>query len=421
VFLALTSISSEPNENSGLRIVDVSTPANPSEIGHYYSMGMIYDVSMSERIACLACGEHGIMTLDVANPHNPIELAQYDTTGEITSVTVSGSYLYAFQYPPHLRIIVWSIANPEQPLPVGSCQAFEYLTDMVVSDNYLYAASFYYGIQIFDISNPYNPNLIYCPEDYLVHAYGIDVENNYAYLGGAFSLFYIIDITNPSNPSVVSNITMPAWVYGVDVVGDIAYIADGSCGLQIYNVSDPYNPFLLGSYDTPGWARKVNVVGPHAYIADDTRGIYIVNIEDPQNPFLVGYYNTPAAAYNIAVSNEYAYVADLYRFEILDCSQAQPVSYSNDAKLPTEFSLSPAYPNPFNNTTILKYSIPQTGRVTLTIYNILGESVTTIVDHSMMPGVYSTVWNAEKSASGIYFCRMESESFQQTRKLVLIK
>ena len=91
------------------------------------------------------------------------------------------------------------------------------------------------------------------------------------------------------------------------------------------------------------------------------------------------------------------------------------------AVLPVEFTLHPNYPNPFNPTTSIRYDVAQTNRVTLTIYNLLGQHVTQLVDKQHQPGSYIISWNAIGQPSGLYFCRMEALGFIQTRKLVLLK
>ena len=89
--------------------------------------------------------------------------------------------------------------------------------------------------------------------------------------------------------------------------------------------------------------------------------------------------------------------------------------------LPEKYSLSQNYPNPFNPVTTIKYSLPQSGEVTLLIYNLIGEEVARLVNRHQSTGEYSTEWNASKVSSGIYFYRLQAADFVQTRKMVLLK
>jgi len=96
--------------------------------------------------------------------------------------------------------------------------------------------------------------------------------------------------------------------------------------------------------------------------------------------------------------------------------------------LPKEFALGQNYPNPFNPTTTLKYALPTESRVRLSVYNLLGQLVASLVDGVVSAGYQSASWNAGKFASGIYIYRIEATSisnsskiFTQERKMVLIK
>jgi len=89
--------------------------------------------------------------------------------------------------------------------------------------------------------------------------------------------------------------------------------------------------------------------------------------------------------------------------------------------LPTSFSLQQNYPNPFNPATSIKYSIPKSGIVIIKVFDVLGRKISTLVNEYKLAGNYSVQFNAAKSTSGVYFYRMESGSFTQTKKLLILK
>ncbi len=88
---------------------------------------------------------------------------------------------------------------------------------------------------------------------------------------------------------------------------------------------------------------------------------------------------------------------------------------------PAVFALSQNVPNPFNPSTAISYSIPAQGLVTLTIYNIAGQKVETLVNKNLPAGKYTVIWNPKNLASGLYFCRLTAGSFSSSRKLMLVK
>ncbi len=93
----------------------------------------------------------------------------------------------------------------------------------------------------------------------------------------------------------------------------------------------------------------------------------------------------------------------------------------NDENLSKDFQLFQNYPNPFNPSTTIAFSLPQPGFVTLTIYNISGERVTTLISESLAAGSYQYNWNAGGMASGVYFYQLQTDKFTQTQKLVLLR
>ena len=102
-------------------------------------------------------------------------------------------------------------------------------------------------------------------------------------------------------------------------------------------------------------------------------------------------------------------------FEVLENSAS---SYS----LPVEFGIESVYPNPFNPSTELTYTLPSSGEVTLTIYDLQGREVETLLTGHQTAGSHSITWNASGLGSGIYFARLTSENgTTMTRKLLYLK
>ncbi len=92
-----------------------------------------------------------------------------------------------------------------------------------------------------------------------------------------------------------------------------------------------------------------------------------------------------------------------------------------DLPQPSSYSLLPAYPNPFNPSTLIRFQIPTAGDVQIKVYDIQGNIVATITDGWQTPGSYQIPFNAASLSSGIYLARLTAGDFTQTRKLVLMK
>ncbi|MCX6138784.1 MAG: serine hydrolase [Ignavibacteriales bacterium] len=89
--------------------------------------------------------------------------------------------------------------------------------------------------------------------------------------------------------------------------------------------------------------------------------------------------------------------------------------------LPSSIELGQNYPNPFNPATTIEYAVPQQSHVTLKIFDLLGREVAVMVNERKDAGTYSVQWNAAAMPSGIYFYRLQAESFTETKRLMLLK
>jgi len=114
-----------------------------------------------------------------------------------------------------------------------------------------------------------------------------------------------------------------------------------------------------------------------------------------------------------------AYVAASSRFGIYDCSAATGISESPILH-PSFFILS-CFPNPFNSTTHLEFSLPSTQRVSLRLYDVLGREVAVMMNAIQTAGRHQMMFDASGLPSGVYLCRLEAGEMAQTRKMVLVK
>jgi len=95
---------------------------------------------------------------------------------------------------------------------------------------------------------------------------------------------------------------------------------------------------------------------------------------------------------------------------------------SNHGSAPIHFALEQNYPNPFNPSTSISFDLHEQSLVVLQIYDLLGRTVATLVNNELMPpGKYTKRWNASRFAGGIYFYRLQANSFTETKKLFLLK
>jgi hypothetical protein len=91
------------------------------------------------------------------------------------------------------------------------------------------------------------------------------------------------------------------------------------------------------------------------------------------------------------------------------------------AVVPSQIQLLQNYPNPFNPSTQITYTLAKRSTVALIVYDLLGREVSTLVNEIKEAGTYTVTLNGAKLSSGVYFYRLQSGSFVQTKKMVLLK
>ncbi|HPG40303.1 MAG TPA: T9SS type A sorting domain-containing protein [bacterium] len=140
---------------------------------------------------------------------------------------------------------------------------------------------------------------------------------------------------------------------------------------------------------------------------------------------------------NASTTNTYSFTDNTvvagseYRYRLGDVNVAGTVTmhspiYVTTTALPQSTVMLNAYPNPFNPETTIKYTLHKDAQVTITVYDLLGRQVKTLVDENQVAGAYHVIWNGtdaagSQAASGAYLVRMETAEVTQTQKVLLLK
>ena len=110
-----------------------------------------------------------------------------------------------------------------------------------------------------------------------------------------------------------------------------------------------------------------------------------------------------------------------YSVNLFEQSSVADLSNHFALATPSIFALGQNFPNPFNPVTTISYDIADGGHVELSVYNMNGQLIETLVNIHMSPGYYSTIWNGDKVSSGLYICRLSFGNQTITQKMLFMK
>ncbi len=215
-------------------------------------------------------------------------------------------------------------------------------------------------------------------------------------------------------------------------------------------------PFTFNSTFTDQFASVYNAFGAETYrtgtttVSGDAWGTINLPNGNFSNALRVNYFTQTRDSSNIGVplvtdiiSRSYVWFAPGRKFpvfqiiytyislngtpfvgsKVIDYSPSSPVIGINiiSNETPSGYELSQNYPNPFNPSTKINFAVPVSGLVSLVIFNELGREVEKLVNQNLNAGSYEFDWNAAEYPSGVYFYRLESDQFVETKKMILSK
>ncbi|KAA3618710.1 MAG: T9SS C-terminal target domain-containing protein [Calditrichaeota bacterium] len=409
----------------GLHAISASNSANPQAAGFFATANTARNITVNGNYAYVADGIAGMAILDVSDPAKPIDLSFFQPGSSARDIFIVGTTAFLAAGSAGLRIV--DISDPANPTEIGSYDIAKYGSgntsgyahEVFVRGDYAYVAAGYQGLIILNISNPANPTeaSVFGP----FRTWGFDIQGDFAYLeGSTIDGLRIADISNPQLPQQVALIdTIDA--NAVAVSGNSVFVVEGLNGVRTYDITDPANPVSAGFFKVRLSDASLKINGNFAYATGYFSGLHVFDLSDPANLKEVGFYNTYGNSQGVDVEDGLIYLADgSGGVHIL---QHNPSTSIIEEKLstPAQIHLAQNYPNPFNPTTTISYELAQTGFVTLKIYDLRGREVATLVQDEKDAGSHTILFDASKLASGVYVYRLQTEVFQLSRKLILLK
>jgi len=413
-----------------LEVLDVSDASNPLFLAEHDKDGFILEVEVVGNYAYLANGRSLLSIVDMTDINSPVRLSFADSGTVGYSLAYSGIYAYVQGYS-SLQVV--DISDPTFPNVVGGLLPPDWHSgDLTAANSFLYSAGNQFSI--YDISDPITPVLVGAVAG-VAGAYRESViRGDYVYTvtdwwdrGMSFGNFCMVDVSHPSEPFIFRLFMDPTGGTGraIAISGDYAYAGLG-VAMYIFDISNPDSTnFISHFYPTAGYSEIFDILIRNnlAYLAvygwPDFTGILIADVSDPFQPTEVARFSLPAAALDIALLGDYILVADFSALQVLRFVPTA-VEYGDEPR--SEFSMMHTYPNPFNSSSTISFELAEPSRVTLDVYNLLGQKMVTLFDGAQDAGPHKVVWNAEGVPSGTYIARLTTAAGEtRETRMVLVK
>lgn len=242
---------------------------------------------------------------------------------------------------------------------------------------------------------------------------GLSSRHPYMQNGNQTAMLKVPIIVKPENASVsFKNVAMvepgiPGSTFGNDNFNDYVIVEGTANGKNWVGLNEGYN-----ARKYPDWfdfyTNSFNSTPPAGLLK--TENIDLLSVFSPGDTVVLRW-----RLFSNATKTGWGWFID--DIEI----QKNPVNVDDFIGSPFELSLNQNYPNPFNPSTLITYSIKNSGLTHLAVYDALGRHVETLVNTFQNSGIYSVKFDGKSRSSGIYFVRMTSEGKQTSRKMLLLK
>jgi len=262
----------------------------------------------------------------------------------------------------------------------------------------------------------------------------ISTNNGSNWVFGNFPLDYVYTLTSnmyfsfAGNNDGVYRSTDKGFVWTltglniptISLVSNGSNIYAGTDHSGVYFSSNNGTSWFPTALDT-GVVTSLEINGSILVAGFDHGGIYLSSDNGMNWAQKNQGFDTLPTIYSLKIFNNYIY-AGTYGNSLWCRPLSEMIGIQNiSMEVPAAFSLSQNYPNPFNPSTTIKFSIPKSSAIKLTIFDITGRELEVLVNETLAAGTYQTEWNASSYSSGIYFYKLQSGNYSETKRMILVK
>jgi Tol biopolymer transport system component len=176
-----------------------------------------------------------------------------------------------------------------------------------------------------------------------------------------------------------------------------------------------------GANHQPSWSNNSKTIVFHSNRVSGDEDIWTISAYGETPSLLAGLADYGDFDPSYLKNGKYVAYAGFTSVNSSNSQKNETTVSTSRSSVPTQFSLNQNFPNPFNPSTLIQYTIPNASNVKIEIFNITGESVATLVDGFKNEGYYEVSFNASDLPSGMYLYRISAGTFVQTRKMILLR
>jgi hypothetical protein len=254
---------------AGFRILDVSDPTRPAELGGFDSLHMPIDAAVAlDSFAFVSWwATPYFRTFDVSDPSHPVAAGGglVETTPE--DMVLRDTFIFLAG---RLRFNVVNVAKPRQPVLVGSCVTSTYSGyELVVADSFAYVAGL--PLLVVSLAQPDSP---FVAGEFDRGVWGLDVVDTILYAVGQNAQFWTLSVANPAAPRVLDSLHLPSYDgEDVAVVGTKAYVSE--MAIRVLDVSNPGDLRMIGQASVPQWTPRLVYAAPYLYACCAEGGVCV--------------------------------------------------------------------------------------------------------------------------------------------------
>ncbi len=363
------------NEMAG--IIDISNFGDPTYFQFPNTESQLVNFSLWNDVL-FANDWFNIYSYDLYNPFEPQLLETFEGIPGGNTLLTMDNILIQFDYS---EIIIYSINNSAQISEIDLYNDVGYKTAFEANNGFIYYSIYQEGIKIIDLENP--ERIDFYPIENFIG--GMKINDNILYVSSENEII-LLDITDPTSIEFITSIQLhedSEFIAPVIIDGNDLIIADASWNeISVFDISIPAIPTLIESYSGCREVREMLLIDDYLLTGNNRSGFAIITLD------------------GLLESNE-------------------------NEIIPNFFNLK-NYPNPFNPTTRISFSLQSNTEVELTIYNIKGQKIKTLTQYEYAKGSHSIIWNGDNEtgkpvSSGIYLYKLKTKDNQKTNRMLLLK